>query len=327
MTSGSTDPSRAPGGLNERPAGGLYLISWLLTGLGIGLFFFGSQAGPPLRGVMLIGGLILLIAGLASAAGYQTLARRSRPATRFRGPSPVILFVLQVVAVNAISLALLPLGLPGPETAVGFLLATIILLAGYAGVVWLFGVRSGALAWRDMGLRFHISPGRVAADIVIAASTMLFVALVAAIFGGILAQLLDTAPPEVVPVATGGFDVVLVAIGAALLVPIGEELFFRGYSITAWMRDVGPRSALLRSTVFFALVHILNIQVDSSPDAAVNGAKQALLVLSVIGPVGLGLGWLFLRRGLIAAIAGHAAFNLFGVLVTILAENLPPPPT
>ena len=156
---------------------------------------------------------------------------------------------------------------------------------------------------------------------------MLFVALVAAIFGGILAQLLDTAPPEVVPVATGGFDVVLVAIGAALLVPIGEELFFRGYAITAWMRDVGARSALLRSTVFFALVHVLNIQVDPSPDAALNGAKQALLVLSVIGPVGFGLGWLFLRRGLIAAIAGHAAFNLFGVLVTILAENLPPPPT
>ncbi len=325
MTSGSNDPGRAPGGLNARPAGGLYLISWLLTGLGIGLFFFGGQTGPPLRGVMLIGGLILLIAGLASAAGYQIVARRARPAAMFRGPSPVILFVLQVVAVYAISLALLPFGVADPGTATGFLIATIILLAGYAGVVWIFGVRSGALAWRDMGLHFPITAGRVAADVAIAASTMLFVALVAAIFGGILAQLLDTSPPEVVPVATGGFDVVLVAIGAALLVPIGEELFFRGYSITAWMRDVGPSSALLRSTVFFAVVHILNIQVDASPDAALNGAKQALLVLAVIGPVGFGLGWLFLRRGLIAAIAGHAAFNLFGVLVTILAENLPPP--
>jgi len=193
-------------------------------------------------------------------------------------------------------------------------------------VVWIFGVRSGALAWRDMGMRHDMSVGRVAADIVIAAGTMLVVAFVAAILGGLLARLLDTAPPEVVPPAAGGFDVVLVAIGAALLVPIGEELFFRGYAITAWLRDVGPRSALLRSTVFFALVHILNIQVDLSPDAALNGAKQALLVLSVIGPVGLGLGWLFLRRGLIAAIAGHAAFNLFGVLVLVLAENLPPPP-
>jgi membrane protease YdiL (CAAX protease family) len=129
-----------------------------------------------------------------------------------------------------------------------------------------------------------------------------------------------------VPPVTGGTDILLVAIGAGLLVPIGEELFFRGYAITAWMADLGARSALLRSTIFFALVHILNIQVEPTPEGAITGVKQALLVLAVIGPIGFGLGWLFLRRGLIAAIAGHAAFNLFGVLVLVLADNLPPVP-
>jgi hypothetical protein len=40
------------------------------------------------------------------------------------------------------------------------------------------------------------------------------------------------------------------------------------------------------------------------------------------------LGWLFLRRGLIASIAGHVTFNLIGVLLIALAQNLPqvPPP-
>ena len=50
-------------------------------------------------------------------------------------------------------------------------------------------------------------------------------------------------------------------------------------------------------------------------------------MLVVIGPVGFVLGWLYLRRGLMASIAGHAAFNLFGVLVIVLAQYLPGPGT
>ncbi|MDL2335538.1 MAG: CPBP family intramembrane metalloprotease, partial [Chloroflexota bacterium] len=106
-------------------------------------------------------------------------------------------------------------------------------------------------------------------------------------------------------------------------VPIGEELFFRGFTVTAWLRDLGERSALIRATVFFALVHIVTI----SSDTFIGGVKQAILVLAIIGPIGFALGWLYLKRGLIASIGGHAAFNLFGVLVMVLAQYLPPPGT
>ena len=64
-----------------------------------------------------------------------------------------------------------------------------------------------------------------------------------------------------------------------------------------------------------------------APGEATEGLKQAILVISVIAPVGLALGWLYLKRGLIAAIAGHAAFNLLGVLLPYLAQNLPGPGT
>jgi membrane protease YdiL (CAAX protease family) len=47
----------------------------------------------------------------------------------------------------------------------------------------------------------------------------------------------------------------------------------------------------------------------------------------LIGPVGLALGWLYLRRGLIASIAGHAAFNLFAVVILVLSQYLPAPGT
>jgi membrane protease YdiL (CAAX protease family) len=129
--------------------------------------------------------------------------------------------------------------------------------------------------------------------------------------------------PEVVPAPQTAIEILLIALGAGLLVPIGEEVFFRGYTLTAWWRDLGPRAALWRATVFFALVHIATLSAATFSE----GLRQAILVLTVIGPVGYALGWLFMRRGLVASIAGHAAFNLFGVLVLVLAQNLPTPPS
>jgi len=305
----------------DRPAAGLYVVAWLLGGGGLAALFVGLQAGPPWRGILVMAALALLLAGLASAAGYQVITRRGQ-AGRFRGPAPLILFGLQFALVNATSLVLYTLGVPLADSPLGFVIATVVLLAGYVVVIWLFGVRTGALRWRDLGLGGPFSAGRLAADIGVAAATMFVVALVAGVLGGLLAQLLDTSAPAVVPAPTTAIDILLVALGAGLLVPIGEELFFRGYALTAWFRDLGPRAALLRATVFFALVHIVTL----SSDTFANGVKQAVLVLAIIGPVGFALGWLFLRRGLIAAIAGHAAFNLFGILVLVLSHFLPPAP-
>jgi membrane protease YdiL (CAAX protease family) len=271
--------------------------------------------------VLILGALLSLLIGLCAGAAYQILARRSRPAPFFRGPSPLILFGIQVVGVNTVSLALLPLGAPAPDSPVGFLLAAIVLLLGYFLVVWLFGIRSGALNWDELGLPERPRVRRVFADIGVAAGTMLVVAVVAGLAGGLLARLLGTDAPEVVPLPTNTIELAMVALGAGILVPIGEELFFRGYALTAWLRDRGVRSALIRSTIFFALVHIVTLTSATFDE----GLRQAALVVAVIAPVGLALGWLFVRRGLIAAIAGHAAFNLFGIFITVLAQNLPAP--
>ncbi len=321
----SASPAGPPGGgtfsLQDRPAAGLYLVAWLLSGLAVGLFLVATQTGPPVRGVLLMGALLLLSAGLAGAAGYQLVARRLRPLGAFRGPAPLILFALQVVVVNVVSLALLPLGVPLPDTAVGFGIAALVLLCGYVGVVWLFGVRSGALTWPDLGLPARVTVSRALADIGVASLTMILVALAAAVGAGLLARLLGTSSPEIVPPPDSVGDLLLVALGAGLLVPLGEELLFRGYALTAWLRDLGPRPALIRSTVFFALVHVLTLSSATFAD----GVRQALLVLAIIAPVGLALGWLFLRRGLLAAVAGHAAFNLFGILLMVLARSLPAP--
>jgi membrane protease YdiL (CAAX protease family) len=326
---GSDSPGGQPRGrgafsLEGRPAAGLYLIAWLLSGLGVGLLVVALGAGPPLGGVLLMAALLLIVGGLSAAAGHQIVARSTRPEPAYRGPSPPILFGLQLAIVNIVGVVLLVLRVPGIEDPVGFLAATILLLGGYLGVVWLFVVRSGALGWHGLGLPDHTSVMRLLGDAVFAAATMVAVAFVAALWAGLLAMLLGTQPPEVVPPTQTATGVAFVALGAGVLIPIGEELFFRGYALSAWLRDLGERAALIRSTAFFALVHILNITVPVESGDPLVGVKQATLELAVIAPVGLALGVLFLRRGLFASICGHAAYNLLGVLLLLLAHSVSP---
>jgi membrane protease YdiL (CAAX protease family) len=323
-------PDKAPPSgmfaLEGRPAAGLYVVAWLLGGLGLGLLVVATMAGASAAGrIMFIAALATLAIGLAAAAGYQIVARRSRPEAAFHGASPLLLLGIQIVASFAIGTPLLVLFGDASPT-VTFLLTAIALLAAYVGVVWLFGVRSGALSWREMGLPLPANGSRIMGDIGMGVVTMLVVWPLVTVLTAILALALDSRPPAVVPQVQTGLDILLTAIGAALLVPIGEELLFRGYALTAWLRDRGPRSALIRSTLFFAFAHVLAVTAPTFDE----GARQALLTVVVITPVGATLGWLFLRRGLIASIAGHATFNLIGVILIALAQNLPnvtPPAT
>jgi membrane protease YdiL (CAAX protease family) len=309
--------------LADRPAAGLYVAAWALSGGGIAALLIGLTVTSPLRGILVMAAFVALLAGLAAAAGYQVIARRTRPAERYRGPAPLILFAFQFALVNAFSLVLVALGVPLADSPTGFLAAAVLLLAGYVLVVWLFVVRTGALSWREIVRTHPFDASRATFDIAIGGATMFGVALVTGILGGVLAQFIGTQAPEVVPAPGTSIDILMIALGAGILVPIGEELFFRGYTLTAWLRDLGPRSALIRATVFFALIHIVTL----SADTFANGIKQAILVVVLIGPVGFALGWLYLRRGLIASIAGHAAFNLFAVVILVLSQYLPAPGT
>ena len=304
-----------------RPAPGLYAAAWVLSVFGLLLFFVGYLSTPPLAGVLLMAGLLMLTIGLSSAAGYQVVVRSTRPASMFHGPSPLLVFAIQLVIVNIATLVLLVLGVAVTGNGAAFIISSVVLLAGYILVVWLFGIRTGALDLRGLGLPIGSSVARWLTDIGFGALTLVISAVVVAIWGGLIASLLNSTTPDVVPAPTTSLETLFVLLGACLLIPIGEELLFRGYALTAWLRDLGPRAALIRSALFFGLVHILNILVPAQSGAALDGAKQALLEFLVIAPVGFVLGWVYLRRGLVASIAGHAAFNLFGLLTLLLYQS------
>lgn len=314
-------PQGPPGGrtftLEGRPVPSLYLLAWLLTVGGLAALLFVAQAGPSSGGsfVALVATVSLGL-GLAAAAGYQLVARADRHPDRYRGPSPLILFGLVLVVSTLLSAGLAALRLLDLDHPVGFLASLVAVAATYLVVIWLFVVRGGALRWADMGWPTGGTPLRaVLRDAGEAVVVMLPVTLGVLIWAGLLAALLRVTAPDTLPEATNGVEAVALVLAAALVAPIGEEAFFRGFALTAWWRDLGPRAALVRSALFFAIVHILNIQVG--PGEAGRGLAQALLSFLVILPLGFVLGWLYLRRGIVASIAGHMAYN--GVLLVLVA--------
>lgn len=314
-------PQGPPGGrvfsLDGRPVPSLYLLAWLLTVGGLAALLFVAQAGPSQGGSFVaFVAIVSLGLGLAAAAGYQLVARADRHPDRYRGPSPLILFGLVLVTSSLLSAGLAVLGLVDIDRPLGFLGSLLAVAVTYLGVIWVFVVRGGAMRWADMGWPTGgTPPRRLLRDAGAAAVVMLPVTFGVLLWGGLLATLLGVTAPDTLPKATNGAEALALVLAAAIVAPIGEEAFFRGFALTAWWRDLGARGALVRSAVFFAVVHILNIQVESGE--AGRGLAQAVLSFLVILPLGVVLGWLFQRRGMVAAIAGHITYN--GILLVLVA--------
>ena len=318
-----------PGGgifsLEGRRAPGLYLVAWLLTVGGLAVtFVLGPMASDSsARSILIFVGAIAVTVGLAAGAGAQVLERAARDPERYRGPSPLVVFGVYFFAMSLIGLVLIVGFDVDPEQPFNFLGIGIVQAAGYLLVVWLFALRTEALTWPQMGWPGWRGPSfaSVGRGVLAAIGTMLPVTIGLLFVGGIVGLLLGVDAPQVLPLSETPIDGFLVAAAAAVILPVGEELFFRGFALTAWRRDLGDRPALIRSTLFFALVHIANIDTASF----VEGLSQTVLTLAVILPVGWVLGWLFIRYGLLAAMAGHVTYNSLLLTLAFLASKLPEP--
>ena len=293
----------------------------MAAGLALALIIGPMASAEAPRFVLVIVGAVLLTLGLAAAAGSQVLERQDRPAERYRGPSPVLVFFAYFFALALIGIALFSSGLVDPDAPLGFISIGLFQVLGYVVVVWLFVVRSGALNWRQMG--WPTWAGRDAGSILRAIGIAIAVVLPATVgilvLAGVLATILGVQAPDILPTPETSLEALAVAVGAALIIPMGEELFFRGFALTAWMRDLGPRSAIVRSALFFALIHIVNITTADFNE----GLSQAVLQTAAILPLGLLLGWLFVRHGMAAAIAGHVSYNSLLLALLLLSTYLP----
>ncbi len=311
-------PSPRPGvrmfSLEGRAAPGLYLIGWLASIVGISVIVVAAMAGGgPVAVALLFAGLVALSAGLIGAAGAQAIQRRAEGWAGYDGPSPVLVFLAAVVTSNlfvlAVALVGSPLGLRG-ATPAGTLVGLLVSAAVNVGVIRLLVVGTGALSWEDMGVRrpSRLARGDIALGILLGVAVLYVTALLAVALLQVLAQ-----PPPQLPETTDLIGRLVTLVAAAVVAPISEEIFFRGFMTTAWARASSPRRAIVQAGLFFAFTHILTL---GGPSFAV-GAQWALFAFLVRLPVSFSLGWIFLyRRSLYASIALHVAFNGLPLLLT-----------
>ncbi len=305
--------------LEGRAVPALYLVGWIGTVMGLAVILVSLlAAGSGAAAWIFLAGALVLGLGLLAAGGSQAVERGRRLDLAYRGPSPVLAFITVIVlTLVAIILILAPLSALGLDsrspvaTTLSLVLTTLI----YVAVVRLLVVGPGALSWADMGLR--VSVRGAVRDLAVGAVLALPVLAVTIALGGVLGRFVQPAP-SALPESGDALGLLANLASAAVLAPIGEELFFRGFATTAWARAAGARSAIVRGAVFFAIAHVVTLSDASFAE----GAQRALFSFVALLPVALTLGWVFLtRRSLYAAIGLHAVFNGLQVLALFAAAG------
>jgi len=243
----------------------LLLAGGLLAGLGL-LFSPGVLGGklaigalyPISLAVGAAGGVLLLL-----AMATIVVVPRGRAATAYRGygSHTTVIGLTALAGISSLGLvlpALIPTAAAGRNPlALGFMLilSTVVLDAVLVAVVYFRVVRPGVITWADMGLSaarlataWRIGPlAALALFAVVAALELALKAL-----GVQQTQLESLQWLHSVPL----WLFVLVALTAAVLAPIAEEIYFRGYVFRAYYEQKGPLQAYLFSAALFALVHL-----------------------------------------------------------------------
>jgi len=301
------------------------LVLWIGARSGL------SFAGTPIPALVLVEAVSIVAAvGLSGAALAQAHQRMADGWKDYAGPAPLLAAGALLALIACLSLPL-EYGLSAagilPGVAGSTLLQVLLYLATYVGVVHVLAVRTGASktpelvdAWgRPVGRwRSRIARGFIG-DILWALVLLLPLFFVSAILSALLAVALglhagDISSPVTTTVTT--LDRWITILAVAVIVPIGEEIFYRGFATNGWGRSLGRNSALLRAALLFAAIHIINV---TTTEAGLS-LRAAVFNMSVRIPVAIALTWIYMRRrSLIASATLHGSYNGLIVIIGILA--------
>lgn len=302
--------------IEGRAAPGLFVGGWIAALTGGGAVFVGLLAGRTLAGILLFAlGMVVVLAALVLLGGSQAIERRTARLA-YAGPAPVLTFLAVVVgwylaAIVALTpLQLLKVQVEGPAlTLLGIGLQAAVVVA----ILRIMVVGSEALTWAEMGVR---RPDRQALrDFGSGALLAGPVVLVTAIAVAALITVVGQEPASPLPPTGTSAGLIVNLFAGAVMAPAYEELFFRGFTQTAWRRMTGARSAIIRAALLFAIIHV----ADQSGDTFGAALGVAVVAAGARIPVALALGYVFDRRGsLWASIGLHATFN---AILLIVAER------
>ena len=315
--------------LAGREAPALYVIGLLATVVGVSALvagFAGVGVGLVILALVLVG-----VGGIALSGASALQRRVDTPAAGWRGPGPLAIFwttipwalLAQLLIAALLTAVFSAEALSTPQ-------ATLLLAAAsnFATVliVGLVVVGSGAVRWRDLILATPAaSPstlpppdrrGGLAGDLLWGVALALPIMAASGLFATLVMNGTGVSAPAVLPLAVSRIGLIANIITAGLIAPIGEELLYRGVIAQAWARQSSARRAILFSAIIFAFAHTLSVGGTSVADAAIIAA----VAFAVRLPLGIALGWLWIRRrSLIATITLHAFYNLIIVAVIALS--------
>jgi membrane protease YdiL (CAAX protease family) len=315
--------------LAGREAPALYVIGLLATVVGVSALvvgFAGAGVGLAILALVLVG-----VGGIALSGASALQRRVDTPAAGWRGPGPLAIFwttipwalLAQLLVAALLTKVFSADALSTPQ-------ATLLLAAAsnFATVliVGLVVVGSGAMDWRDLIFATPAaSPktlpppdrrGGLSGDLLWGVALALPIMSAAGLLATLIMNGTGVSAPAVLPLAVSRMGIIANIITAGLVAPIGEELLYRGVIAQAWARQSSARRAILFSAVVFAFAHTLTVGGTSVGDSASVVAVTFVVRL----PLGVALGWLWIRRrSLIATIALHASYNLAIVAVVALS--------
>jgi membrane protease YdiL (CAAX protease family) len=165
----------------------------------------------------------------------------------------------------------------------------------------------GRGAAADLGLRFDLPK-----DLGIGIAAGIVALVAGGLTGAALRFLLDpageTGNTGLIEDAEGSVWLPVIAICAALLVPVAEEVLFRGLLLRAVRKRWNRTAGAVVSGILFTLVHVQG-----------NGVAEDLVLLGSIAVYTVVLTWLVLRTDRLGpAIVAHAVVNSIGVTATLL---------
>lgn len=326
---------------------GIAALLLILIGLGAG---FRLPGGAIPRWLILEAACVIAAAGMVAWATAQGRQRRADGWRDYAGPSPFLMIGALLAIVTAFQIPL-EAALDSAQVDINSGLATALLvgmfLATYLTLVHFLVVRPGALTWHDIARpgrlapsaddwatgdpipgwsrragetvavwRSRISGGRLG-DLLMPVAMVLPLIIASNLLSAGMLLVLGLKASDISTPGSSGplsdFDRILLFVAVAILAPIGEEIFFRGFATNAWGRSLGRASTIVRASLFFAFIHVMN---TSTPDLAMFW-RVALFNFGARIPVAFVLTWLYMRRrSILASGMLHAGYN---GLITLLS--------
>ena len=308
----------------EQPSQRRFPLGLLLMAVGTVLFFGGAiallalsaapglVAGMPAAGVGVV--ILVLIGGAAALAGMNGLVlgwgtSSGVPLPRGSHRSVIMSAIIPVAFALLICLPFIGLLVRGRDTGGGAIAVmaafSIALYGGMLIVVYLQGVRSGLVNSESLGLRVDRIQRAVTWGLAGAGATL----VAGALYEGLLRALGLPQPQLEALTWLRGMPIgayIAVAFAGAVVAPIVEELFFRGYVFNAYLGEKSIATAYIASAIVFSVLHGLPT------------------LLPVIFMMGIVLAYVYRRTGsIIAPIVAHmlnnslAFVSLFATLQTV----------